>query len=231
LASDFYWEKVSDKPFRFIMEAYYKDLDNLISYDIDNVRIRYSGENDASGSVMGVDMRLNGEFVPGVESWFNVSVLRVKENLLGVEHQRFDQNEGAFVDVSSVPRPTDQLVSMSIYFQDYLPRNENFKINFLLSYATGLPFGIPENNERFKDYVRVDTGLSLQLWDKAWKETKPNHFLRGMNDAWISLEAFNLMGVTNVSSNTWIKSIFSQQFAVPNFLTSRRINLNLKLSF
>ena len=167
IASDFFWERMSDKPFRLILEAYYKKLDNLISYDIDNVRIRYSGENDASGSVLGLDMRLNGEFVPGAESWFNLSILRVRESLFGIQHQRFDQSESTFVDVSEVARPTDQLVSMTIFFQDYLPRNENFKINFLLTYATGLPFGIPENNQvirntfRFKDYIRVDTGLSL----------------------------------------------------------------------
>ena len=237
LASDFYWERISDKPFRFIMEAYYRKLDNLISYDINNVRIRYSGENDASGSVLGVDMRLNGEFVPGAESWFNLSIQSVKEQLDGVQHQRFDQREGNFVEVDRVSRPTDQLVSMTIFFQDYLPRNENFKVNFLMTYATGLPFGIPENNTvvrnsfKFKDYIRVDMGLSLQLWDQQWRNTKPSHLFRSLNDAWVSLEAFNLMGISNVSSNTWISSIFSQQFAIPNFLTSRRINLKLRMSF
>lgn len=237
IASDFFWERMSDKPFRLILEAYYKKLDNLISYDIDNVRIRYSGENDASGSVLGLDMRLNGEFVPGAESWFNLSLLRVRESLFGVQHQRFDQSESTFVNVSEVARPTDQLVSMTIFFQDYLPRNENFKINFLLTYATGLPFGIPENNEvirntfRFKDYIRVDTGLSLQLWDDDWRETKPNHMMRNLRETWLSLEAFNLVGISNVSSNTWIQSIFAQQFAIPNFLTSRRINLKLRVSF
>ena len=187
LTSDFYWKEMSDKPFRLIVEGFYKKLDNLVSYDINNVRIRYSGENNASGSAIGLDARLNGEFVPGAESWFNVSFLRVKESLDGIQHQSFNTNEGQLVDVNSVPRPTDQLVSFSLYFQDYLPRNENFKVNFLLTYGTGLPFGIPEDNivarntYTYKDYTRVDMGLSLQMWNKDWKERKPNHFLRGFD--------------------------------------------------
>ncbi len=237
LTSDFYWKRMSDKPFRFIMEAFYKKLDNLVSYDINNVRIRYSGENDASGTAMGIDARLNGEFVPGAESWFNVSLLRVKESINGIQHQRYSADEDQLVDVGSVPRPTDQFISFSLYFQDYLPRNENFKVNFLLTYGSGLPFGIPENNVvarntySFKDYSRVDMGLSLQLWNKDWKERKPSHFLRGFDNAWISLEAFNMIGIANVSSNTWVRTIFAQQFAVPNNLTNRRINLKLRLAF
>ena len=237
MTSDFYWERMSDKPFRFIVEGYYKNLNNLISYDIDNVRIRYSGENDATGSAMGLDARLNGEFVPGAESWFNISFLRVRESLNGIQHQRYDASADAFVNVDDVARPTNQTVHFSLYFQDYLPRNENFKVNFLLTYGTGLPFGLPENNTiirntfQFKDYRRVDLGLSLQLWNQAWKDRKPNHLLRGFDNAWISLEAFNLIGIENVSSNTWVKSIFDQQFAVPNNLTNRRINLRLRVEF
>ncbi len=237
MTTDFYWKRMSDKPFRFIAEAFYKKLDNLVSYDIDNVRIRYSGENDASGSAMGLDMRLNGEFVPGAESWFNMSFLRVRESLDGVQHRKYDPSADSFVDVSTVSRPTDQFVHFSLYFQDYLPRNENFKVNFLLTYATGLPFGLPENNREirntftFKDYRRVDMGLSLQLWNEEWKERKPTHFLRSFDNVWLSLEIFNLMGIENVSSNTWIKTIFAQQFAVPNNLTNRRINLRLRMAF
>ncbi len=235
MTNDFYWERMSDKPFRFIMEAYYKHLSDLVSYDINNVRIRYSGENDASGSAIGLDMRLNGEFVPGAESWFNVSFLRTRESITDVEHQRYDSDRERFVTVDDVARPTDQFVHFSLFFQDYLPKNENFKVNLLLTYGSGLPFGIPNNNIeirnsfRFKAYRRVDLGLSLQLWNENWKEKKPNHFFRSFRNAWLSLEAFNLIGIENVSSNTWIKSIFQQQFAVPNNLTSRRINLKLRV--
>ena len=237
MTSDFYWEKMSDKPFRFIVEAYYKKLENLVSYDINNVRIRYSGENDASGSALGLDARLNGEFVPGAESWFNISFLRVRESLDGIQHQKYDPGSDAFIDVSDVARPTNQTVHFSLYFQDYLPRNENFKVNFLLTYGTGLPFGLPENNQvirntfQYKDYRRVDLGLSLQIWNQEWKDRKPGHLLRSFDNAWISLEAFNLIGIENVSSNTWVKSIFDQQFAVPNNLTNRRINLKLRVAF
>jgi len=237
ITQDFIWEKMSDKPFRFIAEAYYKKFEDLVSYDIDNVRIRYSGENDASGYAAGLDMRLNGEFVPGAESWINMSFLSTKESLIGVQHQKFDSDEGAFVDVDRVSRPTDQFLYFSLFFQDYLPRNENFKVNINLTFGGGLPFGLPENNQevrntfRFADYRRVDMGFALQLWNESWKDRKPGHFLRGFDNAWISLEVFNMMGIQNVSSNTWIKTITNQQFAIPNKLTTRRLNLKLRIEF
>jgi hypothetical protein len=237
MTSDFIWHKVSDKPFRFILEGYYKKLSNLISYDIDNVRIRYTGENDASGYAMGLDARLNGEFVPGAESWFNISFLSTKESIDDIQHTAFNRNEQSFEDVDNVSRPTDQLLYFSIFFQDYLPRNENFKVNVNLTFGGGLPFGLPESNVvtrntfRFAAYRRVDMGFALQMWNKSWRNEKPKHFLRGLDNAWISLEVFNLMGIENVSSNTWVKSIFQQQFAVPNKLTTRRVNLKFRVEF
>ena len=237
ITKDFIWENLSDKPFRFIAEAYYKKFDDLVSYDIDNVRIRYSGENDASGYAAGLDMRLNGEFVPGAESWINMSFLRTKESLNDIQHQQYSKDEGQFVNVDNVSRPTDQFLYFSLFFQDYLPRNENFKVNINLTFGGGLPFGLPENNQvvrntfKFADYRRVDMGFALQLWNKEWQDEKPSHFLRSFDNAWISLEVFNLMGIENVSSNTWIKTISAQQFAIPNKLTTRRLNLKLRVDF
>ena len=129
------------------MEAFYKQLWDLVSYDVDNVRIRYSGENDATGYVAGLDMRVNGEFVPGAESWINLSFLRARESITGVQHLQRDIGEEEAEEMNFVPRPTDRFMTMSIFFQDYLPRNENFKMHLNLSVGTGLPFGLRDNNE------------------------------------------------------------------------------------
>ena len=235
LSYDFYWKKVSNKKFRLISEIFYKKLDNLISFDLDNVRIRYSGENDASGYVAGLDLRINGEFVPGAESWVNLSFLRAREKLDGITHQRFSAEELAFVDVNDVPRPTDQFFNISIFFQDYLPRNENFKMNLNLTFGSGLPFGlrgdnvVQRNNFRFKEYQRIDIGFAYQLWEEKRKSDRPHHLFRNFRNAWVSVEVFNLLDILNVGSNIWIKTIGNQQYAIPNFLTSRRLNLKLRV--
>lgn len=234
---DFYLGKRNPKKFRFITEAYYKQLWDLVSYEIENVRIRYSGQNDAKGYAAGIDFRLNGEFVPGAESWINLSFLRTREQLLGVEHLRRERFEPEAVVVKDVPRNTDQLMQLSMFFQDYLKTNENFKMHLNLTVGTGLPYGILGNNReyrntyRFNPYHRVDIGFSLLLFDEKKLAKRPNHFLRFSETTWLSLEVFNLMQVRNQAGNTWIKTIFNQQYAIPNYLTSRRINLRLKMDF
>ena len=186
---------------------------------------------------MGFDARINGEFVPGAESYFNISFLRARENILDVQHKVREVGELEGQDVDDVPRPTDQLMSMSVYFQDYLPRNENFKMHLNFYVGSGLPFGIPGNNleyrntYRFDVYHRVDIGFSYQLWDEKWRKAKPGHFMRWSRNAWVSLEVFNLMAIQNEASRTWIKSIYGVQFGIPNYLTNRRINLRLRMDF
>jgi len=236
MSYDFYWKSMSDKPFRLITELYYKQMSNLVSYEVDNVRIRYSGENDSEGYATGVDIRLNGEFVLGAESWINLSFLSTKENLLGVDHLKYNLADPE-VPISQryVPRPTDRLMQLSMFFQDYLPRNENFKMHLNLSIGTGLPFGIKDNNQvyrnsfRFKPYHRVDIGFGYQLWKDDWKNKRPHHPFKFSKNAWLSFEVFNMLEVANVASNTWIKTVTDQQFAIPNFLTSRRLNLRLRV--
>ena len=221
--------------YRLIAETYYKHLWDLVSYDVENVRIRYSGENDATGYITGLDLRLNGEFVPGVESWFNVSFLRARERLDGIQHLRRNIGEVNAREVEDVPRPTDQAMLFSVYFQDYLPKNENLRVHMSFTYGTGLPFGLPENNRifrntyRFTPYRRVDIGFSFLLWDEKWRPNKPHHFLRFTRNTWLSLEVFNLLQMQNVANNTWVKSIFNQQYAIPNYLTSRRINVRFRV--
>lgn len=234
---DFNLKTLSKKKFRFITEAYYKKLWDLVSYDVENVRIRYAGENNATGYVTGIDFRVNGEFVPGAESWINLSFLRAREQLDGVQHMEREIGSASGVLVKDVPRPTDQLMTLSVYFQDYLPKNENFKMNLNLTVGTGLPYGIPRNNEvyrntyRFPPYHRVDIGFSALLWDQSWRAKRPKNIFRFSRSTWVSLEVFNLMAVENVASNTWTKTIFSQYYAIPNFLTGRRINLRLGMEF
>jgi len=133
---DLNWTKISTKPFKLISEVYFKKLENLVSYEVDNVRIRYSGENDAEGFIAGWDFRVNGEFVPGSESWVNVSILAAKESLIGVQHLEREVGQPEGTEVDWVPRPTDQLVSVSMFFQDYLPKNENFKMQLNMSFFT-----------------------------------------------------------------------------------------------
>ncbi len=224
-------------PFRLITEVYYKKLWDLITYDVDNVRIRYAGLNNATGYVMGWDMRINGEFVPGAESWINLSFLRARESITDVQHKKRDVGDAAGVNVSEVPRPSDQLLTLAVFFQDYLPRNKNFKMHLNTTIGTGLPFGFPGNNEiyrntyRLKPYHRVDLGFSVLLWDKDWAARKPHHFLRFTRNTWLSLEVFNLMQVANEASKTWIKTIYNTQFAIPNYLSSRRLNFRVRMDF
>ncbi|MCG8326709.1 MAG: TonB-dependent receptor [Chitinophagales bacterium] len=232
LTLDFYLGK-RPKKFRFITEAYYKSLWDVVSYEIENVRIRYSGENDATGYVTGLDFRLNGEFVPDAESWINLSFLRAREKLNGVQHE-----DGEGKEVEYAPRPTDQFMSLSMFFQDYLPKSENFRMHLNFTVGTGLPFGLRGNNEvrrnvyRFSPYHRVDIGFSWQLFDKSKTLSKhPGHFLKFTRATWLSLEVFNLMQVQNQAGNTWIKTILDQYYAIPTYLTSRRINLRMRMEF
>jgi hypothetical protein len=235
LTYDFYSGGKRRIPYRIIMEAYYKELWDMVSYDVDNVRVRYAGENNATGYVTGLDFRVNGEFVPDAESWINISLLRAREHINGVQHLNRKIGATEADEVADVPRPTDQLMTISMFFQDYLRGNPNFRTHINLTYGTGLPYGLPNNNivyrntYRFKAYHRVDIGFSWRMFDP--EKHSPKHWLSFTRGTWLSLEVFNLMRVSNVASNTWIKTIYNQQYAVPNYLTSRRINLRLRMDF
>lgn len=239
LSYDFTWERVSDRPFRIISEVYYKKLSDMVSYELDNVRIRYAGENNSTGYIMGWDFRINGEFVPGAESWINLSLLSAREAINGVNHLRYEVIDSMNVPVivKDVPRPTDQLMTLNMFFQDYLPKNENIKVNLNFSIGTGLPYGPRENNLEFrnffrlKPYHRIDVGFSFQLWKAAWIKKKPNHFLRFSQNSWLSIEAFNLLQIKNQASVNWIKTLTNEEYALPNNLTGRRINVRFRVDF
>ena len=247
------------RKFKFITEGYYKHQWDLIPYDVENVRIRYYGDNMATGYVAGVDLRLNGELVPGLESWINMSFLRARERFDDVQHKIY-RLVGVEVDTmltADVPKPTDQLMIFSMYFQDHLPKAEWFKVNLALTVGTGMPFGIPRDNVvarnlyRYNPYHRIDIGFNFVLWDRdkriskladneeikeelAYKNymSKENkHALKKFRSIWLSFEVFNLMAVGNVASNTWIKDFSNTSYAIPNFLTSRRLNVRLRVEF
>jgi hypothetical protein len=237
LTWDFLWGKRRPVKMRLIAEAYYKKMWDLVSFDIDNVRIRYSGANDSKGYATGLDLRLNGEFVEGAESWVNLSFLRTRESLDGVQHRARNVGELDGFDVKDVPRPTDRLFTFSTFFQDYLRNNKNVRMHLNLTVGSGLPFGVVDNNiifrnpYRFAPYHRVDIGFGFQLWKDAWRKKHPKHFLRFTHDTWASLEVFNLMKVANEASNTWIKTIENTQYAIPNYLTGRRLNVRIRMEF
>lgn len=238
LQKDFKMSKISPSKFRWISEIYYKNLWDMVSYELDNVRIRYSGYNDSKGYAIGWDNRINGEFVPGVESWVNLSFLRTREQLNGVQHKEREIGNPDGINVKDVPRPTDQLFALGIFFQDYLPKNDNFKMHVNITIASGLPYGLKgdnivyRNDKNFKPYHRVDIGFSFLMWDeKKMKKKNPFHFLRFTRQTWLSLEVFNMLEVKNEASISWIKSLYNYEFAIPNYLSSRRLNLKLRMDF
>ena len=218
-----------NRPFRFSTDIYYKDLQFLIPYKIDNVRIIYSGENNAEGYATGLEFKINGEFVKGVDSWVSMSLMQTRERLTD------DSGSGNYY-----PRPTDQLINFSIFFQDYFPSNPTFKVYLALHYGSGLPITSPgsvngEDYFRMPPYRRVDLGFSKILKDKDSTVGERGIF-QYFSTAWISLEVFNLLDINNTISYTWITTVNNLsghvgEFAVPNYLTSRRINLKLTANF
>ncbi len=206
---------VYDRPFKFTTEIYYKRLDRLIPYNLDNVRIVYYGDNCAHGYAAGIDMKLYGEFVPGTASWLTFSLMSTRENIGG----------------KWLPRPTDQLYNLSLYFTDYFPRRESWKMSLRCSLADGLPFG-PTHSGREKQvfrapaYKRVDIGLSYKVFDYS---KHPHVYGKSgfFNDIWMGIDALNLLGINNVNSYYWITDIQNTQYAVPNYLTGRQLNLRL----
>ncbi len=230
LGGDLYFN-VKERPFKFTTEAYYKQLTNLISYQIDNVRIRYSGMNNAVGYATGLDMKINGELVKGLESWASLSIMQTREDILDDSYE--DEN-GAIVYPGYIPRPSDQRVNFSLFFQDYLPKNPTFKVHLNLIFGSGLPFG-PPHSPRYKatfrmpPYRRVDMGLSKDFTAVFNKNRDKNHST--FKRFWVGLDFFNLFNINNTISYFWVTDVNNRQYAVPNYLTSRRINLKLHAEF
>ena len=230
IGSDYLFYKWG-RPFKWITELYYKKLDNLIPYKVDNVRIQYLAENNSKGYATGVDFKINGEFVSGVESWASLSIMQTEEDIIGDSY--IDEN-GNTVEPGYIPRPTDQRVNFSLFFQDYIPGNLNYKMHLNMIYGSGLPFGPPKSEKyedilRIPDYRRVDIGFSAIL--KSENKRSRVNFMNVFNSAWLSVEVFNLLDINNTISYLWVSDIGGRQYAVPNYLTRRQVNLKLILRF
>ena len=250
-----------DRPFKFIGEAYYKNLVRIIPYEIDNVRIRYYADDTAKGYTTGTDFMVNGEFIKGVQSWIRLSLLRSREDIANDNFLEFYNSDGELiiegitandevvetveVDPGFIRRPTDQLFSFSMFFQDEMPRYPAWKVQITGFYGTNLPYG-PPGNERRDDilktpsYRRVDLGLSRELFYARNERLKDiaegkieseadDDKTRFFKSGFVSLEFFNLLGINNTINHTWIEAVNGRQYAIPNFLTGRRINLKLVL--
>ncbi len=217
-----YQLRIWNRPFKMVTELYYKHFNDLIPYDLDNVRIRYRAVNSATGFATGLDYRINGEFVKGVDSWASLSLMTIQEDIEGD-------------DAGYLPRPTDQRFNFKIFFQDYLPRDPTFKVSLTLAVGTGLPFGPPqatpqERNRRLPPYRRVDIGFSKVL--KTEGKTYQSGFVNAFRSLVVSLEVFNLLQTTNTISYLWVKDISTaNEYAVPNYLTGRLLNLKLTAKF
>ena len=208
-----------DRPFKFTAELYYKKLDHLIPYEVDNLRVWYSGQNEAKGYAAGLDMKLFGQFVPGVDSWLTFSLMKTQEEINGVK----------------LPRPTDQRYSVGLYFQDYVPRFPKYKFSLRAIFADGLPVGSPRKGRqagyfRAPAYKRVDIGASRILVGGEDKLLQKG-VLRHLKSVWIGIDVFNLLDISNVNSYYWVTDITNAQYAVPNYLTRRQINLRLSIDF
>jgi hypothetical protein len=225
------------RPFKWTTEVYYKQLTDVIPYEIDNVRVRYFAENNAKGYAAGMDMQINGEFIKDNPSWFNIGFLKTAENLSDDNYTKEDKDGNVqTVYPGYIPRPTDQRFRAGVFVQDYLPGNESYKVHLMGVYGSRLPFGPPDHNRyrdtlRMRPYRRVDVGFSKQLFDKSDTSKSQPHFLRHFQSIWLSAEVFNMFGFDNTVSYLWVKDIRNQSWAVPSFLTDRRLNLRLELKF
>lgn len=218
LANDFEFE-FDDRPFKLTTEAYYKKMDNLIPYYMDNVRIRYSGKNNATGYAYGIDTRLFGEFVPGVDSWLSASYARIYENIDG----RGD-----------IPRPTDQRFRFAMFYQDYMPKFPQMRVNLTLTYAMGLPNGAPVFTDPYQyqktlpSYKRVDLGLSYAFVDAKAKKQSYG-FLSNFDELTLGVQVFNAFNINNTVSNQWITDANTNlMYPVPVRLTGRFFNVKLE---
>jgi hypothetical protein len=214
--------RVWNRPFKFVTELYYKYLYNLVPYEVEDVRVRYSPELKASGYAVGIDFKMNGEFVKGLESWGSLSIMQTKQDVKDDGH-------------GFIPRPADQLINFGMFFQDYLPMNPTYKMFLNFLYGSGLPFGPIDSPPyaqtlRMPSYLRVDVGFSKQIKSENNPLSHKN-ILRKFKNIWLSLEVFNVLGANNTISYTWVKDVYNQQFAVPNYLTPRQLNLKLYCDF
>lgn len=243
--------RMGGRPFKLMMAAYYKHLTNVIPYEVDNVRIRYFANNNSEGYATGFDMRLNGEFVKGVESWASIGVLSTYEYSTDNIHYEYYNKAGektnlnstfdkvkydsVLVDPGYIPRPTNQLVTFGMFFQDHLPMYQQIKFNLNLQFGTGLPFG-PPTHLRWQQvfsmppYRRADAGIAYNVL-KEDREFKRKNAFNHLKELWVFLEVYNLLQIQNTVSYIWVQDVTGNRYAIPNYLTNRQVNVRLQLKF
>ncbi|WP_333780748.1 TonB-dependent receptor [Tenacibaculum pacificus] len=210
-----------ERPFKLTTELYYKNLTDLNAYSVDNVRIRYRADNATDAYAYGLDVRLNGEFVPGNDSWVSFGYLKTEENI---------NNQGY------IARPTDQRLKFSVLFQDYVPNIPDLKAYLNIVYNTGLPGGSPAYSDvyqyqhRLNDYKRADVGISYIFTDAS--KNNNTGFLTNFKELTVGLELFNLFDVRNSITNTWVRDAYSkQQYRIPNYMIGRVLNFKIGMEF
>ncbi|MBP5190232.1 MAG: TonB-dependent receptor [Bacteroidales bacterium] len=213
--------RINDKPFKFTADLYYKYVTNLITYRIDNLRIRYDANNDAVGRAAGLSLRISGEFVEGLESWASLSLMTAQQDIL-------NDNRGW------AARPTDQLISFKIFLQDYVPNIPFWRMSLNFLAGSGLPYAFPgqryfAKGDTYPAYFRVDWGNTIQL--SRFQKIKDSRLMQHIEDILVSVEIFNLFNYNNVVSYTWVADYNNQYYPVPNFLTARQLNLKLTVTF
>lgn len=215
-----YTFRMFNRPFKLSAEAYYKKLNKLIPYEIDNLKVVYEGVNLTDGYTTGLDFKLFGQFVPGTDSWISFSLMKTGENLNGV----------------TVPRPTDQRYSFALYFTDYFPKFPKLKFSLRGIFSDGLPTTAPHSSRdkgyfRAPAYKRVDIGLNYALLAPRDNESAPSGLHRWLKSIWLGVDVFNLLDISNVSSYYWVTDVNNIQYAVPNYLTRRQFNVRLTIDF
>ena len=234
LGADYHF-RLWRRPFKLTLETYYKPSDRINPYYVDNVRVRYVGENITKAYSVGVDLKLFGEFVPGVDSWISISWMQAKEDILNDSYKVYT-NAGNYVGTVEpkwISRPNEQRYSISLFYQDYVPNHPEYKLFLKLIWADGLPFGAP-NSERYQAtfrtnaYRRVDIGASRNFVAGREKFMKNSKIVKEWG---INLEILNLFNLKNVNSYYWITDIYNQQNAIPNYLTGILFNVKFNVRF
>ncbi len=244
---DYNFVGIGGRPMRWTTEAYYKHITDVVPYDVDNVRVRYFGENIAKAYAAGIEMRLHGELVQDAESWISIGIMKTAEDISGDHYYRYKNAAGEFItaqsedpvvadssrfDVGWLRRPTDRRITFGMYVSDYLPTNKNFKMYMNLLYGTNMPYNIP-NSTRYRNaatidpYIRCDIGFSALLMDDDRSKRRSHSPFRNFDNIWASLEVFNVIDRDNTISYLFVKDFSNTVYLMPNRLTPRLINFKI----
>ena len=244
---DYNFKGIGGRAMRWTGEAYYKNMNDVVPYDLDNVRVRYFGDNMAKAYAAGIEMRLHGELVPDAESWISLGIMKTGEQLEDDHYYRYKNASGEFIDAQSsdqvvtdstrfeidwLRRPTDRRVTFGMYFQDYLPTNKNFRMFLNLLYGSNLPYNIPgsaryRNGAIIEPYIRCDIGFSALLLDADVSNRRSHSPFRNFENIWASLEIFNIIDRANTISYLQVKDFSNTVYLMPNRLTPRLLNFKI----